>query len=124
MYVIILKLHIGLVAISLLIYLSRTFLSFSGNGLSEHPLVQKAAGGTTLLLVLSVAALCYSIGQYPFFEGWLTEKLMGLLAYIVMAIISLKSVVDIKVRVVLTAGALGAFVVTLMIAQQKVGFLF
>lgn len=42
------------------------------------------------LLLGSALAMAWMSGQYPFAQGWLTAKLLGLLAYIVFGAIALK----------------------------------
>ncbi len=41
-------------------------------------------------LLLSALTLCVLISQYPFVNGWLTEKLFAVIAYIVMGYVCLK----------------------------------
>lgn len=43
------------------------------------------------LLLLSAAALCVIIQQYPFVHGWITIKLGFVIGYIVFAIVAMKS---------------------------------
>ncbi|AWL11504.1 Protein sirB2 [Saliniradius amylolyticus] len=42
------------------------------------------------LLLLSAAGLCVLIQQYPFVHDWVTEKLMAVLLYILLAFVALK----------------------------------
>lgn len=124
MYPIILKVHLAVVVISLLIFLSRTLMSFAGSAMANHPLVLKGAGLMLLLVLLSAAGLCVSIGQYPFVDGWLTEKLIGLVAYVALGIMSLNPATSKPVRMVLAAAALAAFAATFTVARLHAGFLF
>lgn len=43
------------------------------------------------LLLLSAAALCVIIQQYPFVHGWITVKLGFVIGYIVFAILAMKA---------------------------------
>lgn len=124
MYPIILKLHLALVALSLLLYLARAVSAFGSGKLAGHPLMLKGAGTSTLLILLSAVALCVMTAQYPFTDGWLTEKLVGLIAYVVLAIASLKAGLGTSVRALLMLAALGAFGATLIVAKLHAGFLF
>lgn len=124
MYPIILKVHLAVVAISLVIFLGRSLLALAGSAKAGHPLALKGAGAMLLLVLLSAAGLCVSIGQYPFVDGWLTEKLIGLVAYVALGIMSLKSAKSKPKQLVLAAVALAAFAATFTVARQHAGFLF
>ena len=91
--------------------------------MASHPLALKGAGAMLLLVLLSAAGLCVSIGQYPFVDGWLTEKLIGLVAYVALGIMSLKSAKSKPKQLVLAAVALAAFAATFTVARQHAGFL-
>jgi len=123
MYPIILKLHLAVVVLSLLIYLGRALLSLTGSVLANHPLALKGAGAMLLLVLLSAAGLCFTIGQYPVVDGWLTEKLIGLVLYVVLGILSLKPTLAKPARLGLMVVALAAFATTLMVARQHAGFI-
>lgn len=57
-------------------------------------------------LLVSALALCVIIGQYPFVEGWLTAKVLGLVAYIVLGTIALKRGKTKTIRVTALVAAL------------------
>ena len=42
------------------------------------------------LLLASALVLAWQIGQYPLVDGWLTAKLLGLLAYIGLGLVALR----------------------------------
>ena len=42
------------------------------------------------LLLISAIGLMFQIQQYPFTHGWITAKIVGLIAYIVLGTIALK----------------------------------
>jgi len=50
-------------------------------------------------LLASAIALAVALGQYPLVNGWLTAKLAGLLAYIVLGSIALKRGRTRKIRI-------------------------
>jgi len=61
----------------------------------------------TLLLASALVMVIWS-AQYPFVQGWLTAKLVALLAYIVLGTIALKQGKTKPIRI-------GAFVAALMV---------
>lgn len=123
MYPIILKLHLIAVVLSVLVYLARVGVTISGHKLAENKALMFAAMGTMLLIIISAGGLAVTLGQYPIAEGWLTEKLVALVLYIVLAIVSLKPGKSNAVRLPLIALSLGAFVYAMMVAKQHAGFL-
>lgn len=123
MYPIILKLHLVAVVLSVLVYLARVGVTISGHKLAENRPLMFAAMATMLLVIISAAGLAVTLGQYPIVEGWLTEKLIALVLYIVLAIVSLKPGVSKIARLPLIAISLGAFVYAMMVAKQHAGFL-
>lgn len=122
MYPIILKLHLAVIAISLVLYLCRFVFALAGSRLSIHPVAVKSAGLLAMLVLITAAALCVTIGQYPFLDGWLTEKLIGLLIYIVMGIASLKPTTARPAQLLYGVIALTAFAGTFMVARLHAGF--
>lgn len=83
--------HIHLTAVVLSIAL------FLGRGLYVQALGRTPASkGLRVLphvidtvLLASALALAFAIGQYPFVHGWLTAKLIALVAYIVLGVVAL-----------------------------------
>lgn len=122
MYPIYLKVHIAVVMLSLVLYLGRFVFAFFGSRFATHPIVVKAAGLTLFLVLLSAIGLCVSINQYPVVDGWLSEKLIGLVVYVVLGITSLKPTTARFAQLVFGAVALGAFAATITVAAQRTGF--
>ena len=70
-------------------------------------------------LLASAIALAVMIGQYPLVHGWLTAKVLGLLAYIVLGTIALKRGRTRGVRVAAFGGALLVFAYIVAVAITK-----
>lgn len=60
------------------------------------------------ILLAAALGLTLSIGQYPFRDAWLTAKVAGLLLYIVLGVIALKTGRTRPIRI-------GAFVAALLV---------
>jgi uncharacterized membrane protein SirB2 len=63
--------------------------------LTESPLLNKkfvriAPHIIDTLLLVTAFSLAFVTSQYPFVDGWLTAKLLGLIVYIVLGVIALK----------------------------------
>ena len=92
--------------------------------LSESPLLQ--AKPTRILphvndtvLLLSALWAASLLGQYPFVDTWLTAKLFGLLAYIVLGAAALNYGPTRKIRAVAFAAALLSFAYVVTVALTK-----
>lgn len=70
-------------------------------------------------LLASAIALAVSIGQYPLVQGWLTAKVLGLIAYIVLGSIALKRGRTRGMRIATFCAALLAFAYIVAVAATK-----
>ena len=71
------------------------------------------------LLLASAIGLALTIHQYPLVHGWLTAKVVGLLAYIVLGSIALKRGRTRAIRTVAFAAALLCFAYIVSVALTK-----
>lgn len=62
------------------------------------------------LLLVSAIGLMIQLQQYPLTSGWVTAKLLGLIAYIVLGTVALKRGKTKGVRTMALIGALAVFV--------------
>jgi len=72
----------------------------------------------TLLLVTGIL-LALRIQQYPFIQGWLTAKLLALVAYIVVGAVGLKYGKTRKIRVTAWLGAIVIFGYIVLVALTR-----
>ena len=77
------------------------------------------------LLLVSAIGLMIQIQQYPFSDGWLTAKLLGLIAYIVIGTIALKRGKTKGTRVIALVAAFGviAYIVGVAIRHNALSWL-
>ena len=73
------------------------------------------------VLLASAIALAVMIGQYPLMDGWLTAKVFGLVAYIVLGTIALKRGRTRAARITAFCGALLVFAYIVAVALTKSG---
>src|SRR5215831_3577974 len=84
------SLHIACAVVSILLFVVRHVLNLrrinwrSSRALTIGPHI------VDTLLLLSAIALTIAIHQYPFVNGWLTVKVIALVAYIVLGTVALK----------------------------------
>ncbi|HJP38080.1 MAG TPA: SirB2 family protein [Gammaproteobacteria bacterium] len=77
----------------------------------------------TVLLISAVSAAALS-GQYPFINIWLTAKVLGLLAYILLGAVALTYGPTRGIRISAYAGALLSFAYVVHVALTKNPFIF
>ena len=90
MYFAIKNLHVTCVVLSATGFLLRGLWMVTGSPLLRHKLTRVLPHIIDSLLLLSAIALAVMIQQYPFSAGWVTAKVFGLLAYILLGMMALK----------------------------------
>lgn len=100
-------------------------LMLAGSPLLRTPFVRIAPHVIDTVLLASAAWLAWLLGQYPFVHAWLTAKVLGLLAYIVLGTIALKRGRTPGQRAAAFLGALLAagYVVSVAMTRDPRGFL-
>lgn len=75
------------------------------------------------ILLLAAVALTVLIGQYPFADAWLTAKIFGLLAYIVLGALALKPGRRASLRMAagLAAVAVFGWIVSVALTKHPLG---
>jgi len=77
------------------------------------------------LLLAAAIGLAVVLEQYPFVNGWLTAKIFGLLAYILLGALALKPGRDPCVRITAGIAAVAVFgwIVSVALSKHPAGFL-
>ena len=124
-YVVAKQVHVGCVALSVAGFAARGGLMLAGSPLLQARWVRVAPHLVDTVLLASAAWLAWLLGQYPFVHGWLTSKVLGLLAYVALGTIALKRGRTKGVRAAAFAGALlaVAWVVSVALTRDPLGFL-
>lgn len=84
-------LHLTLVAISVIFFVVRFVLKLKESALLQKKVMRIAPHIIDTCLLLSGLLMCFLIKQYPFVDPWLTEKILSVVAYILLAIMAMKS---------------------------------
>lgn len=82
--------HAGLAYLSALLFVVRFALVWFRSALMTNKAVKIVPHVIDTLLLVMAVMLCISIGQYPLLDGWLTAKLLGLLALIGAGVVAIK----------------------------------
>jgi len=83
-------LHVACVVLSVGGYFARGVLRRRDSPWLQARFVRIAPHVVDTLLLVSGVALAVRLQQYPFVHGWLTAKVLALLAYIVLGAVGLK----------------------------------
>lgn len=113
-------LHLTCVVLSGLGFLLRGFWMLRASPRLQHRLSRTAPHLIDSLLLTSAIALAWLSGQYPFAQPWLTAKLAGLLAYIVLGSMALKRgrTLAIRRRFLLAASMAYAYIVAVALTRS------
>lgn len=106
MYPILKHLHLICVALSLVGFIIRGAWALTDSPLLKHRLTRVLPHVIDTVLLLSAVALAVIMAQYPLQAGWVTAKVVGLLAYIGLGTLALKRGRTRRVRAIAFVGAL------------------
>jgi uncharacterized membrane protein SirB2 len=117
------SLHVACVILSLAGFAARGALMLAGSPLLNARWVRVAPHVVDTLLLASAAWLAWALQQYPFVHGWLTAKVLGLLAYIGFGMVALRRGRTKGIRATFFALALAsaAYVVWVALTRDPAG---
>jgi uncharacterized membrane protein SirB2 len=108
MYAAIKHLHITCVILSFSGFFLRGMLMLRDSPLLERRWIKIAPHINDTVLIAAALGLMTLTGQYPFVDSWLTAKVFGLIAYIILGLVALKAG---RTKAQRTAGWIGALTV-------------
>ncbi|HEX7054484.1 MAG TPA: SirB2 family protein [Burkholderiales bacterium] len=119
------SLHVGCVILSLGGFLARGLLMIAGSPLLGSRVVRVAPHVVDTVLLASALWLAWMLRQYPFVHGWLTAKVLGLVAYIVLGSIALRRGRTKRIRIAAfaAASATAFYIVSVALTHDARGFL-
>ncbi|MFC4655771.1 SirB2 family protein [Rheinheimera marina] len=115
--------HMLFVALSVAFLAIRFLLSLKAPALLQNKFFKITPHIIDSLLLLTAAGLMWTIQQYPFQTPWLTDKLIGVLAYIALAFMALKGR-TLLLRWLGFIGALSWLVIVAKVAVTKTPVIF
>jgi uncharacterized membrane protein SirB2 len=125
MYVSIKHLHIACAALSLAFFVVRGAWMLRGSPLLQARWVRIAPHVVDTVLLGSAIALAVMIGNAPLTHAWLTAKVLGLVAYVVLGTIALKRGRTRRIRAAAFVAALLVFgyIVSVAVTKSPAGYL-
>ena len=123
-YLVLKTIHVASVALSLGGFFARGLLMLADSPLLAARWVRIAPHVIDTVLLGSALWLAVLIGQYPFVHGWLTAKILGLLAYIGFGVIALRRgrTKGVRAAAFIAALAAAAYVVSVALTRSPVPF--
>ncbi|MDP2560939.1 SirB2 family protein [Psychrobium sp. 1_MG-2023] len=112
-------LHLSLVAFSVLFFIIRAGLMFANKSIHQLRWAKMTSRIADTFLLASALTLCVIIGQYPFVDHWVTEKVVCIIAYIILAYIALYRATTTKTRILTSIGAVGWVLIAAKLAILK-----
>lgn len=118
-YIAIKHLHVACVVLSGLGFGLRGIWMMLGSPLLQARWVRVVPHMVDTALLGSAIALAVMSGQYPFVQGWLTAKVVGLLAYILFGAMALRRARTKRARVAFFALAVLTFAYIVSVALTR-----
>ncbi|NKF49601.1 SirB2 family protein [Shewanella sp. WXL01] len=111
--------HMLFLALSIALFVLRFGLHLRQSPLMEKKLLKVGPHVIDTFLLVSGFTLCFMIKQYPFVDAWMTEKIICVVAYIVLGIMALKSNRNKLFKFFAFIGAIGWLVLAAKLAHFK-----
>lgn len=124
-YLAIKSVHVACAALSIAGFAARGALMLAGSPLLQHGFVRIAPHIVDTALLASAIWLAWALGQVPFVHGWITAKVLALLAYIVLGAVALRRGRTKKIRAAAFAAALviAGYIVSVALTRNPRGAL-
>ncbi|HRF62523.1 MAG TPA: SirB2 family protein [Candidatus Competibacter sp.] len=125
MYGILKHLHLTTVILSFCLFIMRGIWMMAESPHLQARWVRIVPHVIDAILLASAIGLTLTLHQYPFAQGWLTAKVLGLIAYIILGSIALKRGSTQTIRVAAFIGSLAVFgyIVSVALTHSPLGFL-
>jgi len=124
MFLLLKHLHVTCVVLSISGFVMRGVWMMRESPWLQKKWVRVAPHVIDTILLGSAILLTMQIRQYPFVQGWLTAKVLALIAYIVIGAVGLKYGRTKKIRIAawLVAIAIFAYIVLVALTHQALPF--
>jgi len=116
------NIHIFSALISFTLFFIRGLWVMRGSAMMQQKWVKIVPHVNDTILLGTAIALTISIGQYPFVDGWLTAKLLALVAYICLGIEAFRLAKTDRGRAAAWLAALVVFLFIVSVAMTKAPF--
>lgn len=123
LYLIVKQVHVTSIALSFALFAARGLWVLSGRELPRHPVLRVLPHVVDTVLLTSALWLTTLIHQYPFAQGWLTVKVLGLVVYVVLGSLALKRAATLRLKglAFIAACLVFGFIVSVARAHNPLG---
>lgn len=118
-YLAVKHLHMMFAALSGMLFLLRGVLMLQDSALLQQRWAKLVPHVIDTVLLASALVMVFWSAQYPFVEGWLTAKVLALIAYILLGTIALKRGKTKQVRLAAFLAALAVFAYIVKVALTR-----
>ncbi len=118
-YVTVKHLHIACVVLSITGFFLRGVLHMQNSALAGRRWLRILPHINDSILLAAALTLTVLIGKYPFVDAWLTAKVFGLIAYIILGTLALRAGRSPRVRVAAGVAAVAVFIWIVSVAFTK-----
>lgn len=124
MYTALKHIHVICVTLSIAGFVLRGAIAFRAPALLRRRLARTLPHINDTLLLAAALGLAGLTGQWPFVDSWLTAKVFGLIAYIVLGALALRPGLSVERRALAFGSALVTFawIVTVALSRNAAGF--
>ena len=125
MYLAVKYVHVISVVLSLTGFFLRGILMMRDSPLLAERWIRVVPHINDTVLLLAALSLAAMSGQYPFVVGWVTAKVLGVIAYIILGALALRDAGTRRMRIACWLASLAVFgwIVSVALTRQPLGFL-
>ena len=125
MYLAVKYVHVISVVLSLTGFFLRGILMMRDSPLLAERWIRVVPHINDTVLLLAALSLAAMSGQYPFVVGWVTAKVLGVIAYIILGALALRDASTRRMRIACWLASLAVFgwIVSVALTRQPMGFL-
>ncbi|MCX7163471.1 MAG: SirB2 family protein [Rhodocyclales bacterium] len=125
MFTLIKYIHVASVILSVAGFFLRGMLVISASPLIEARWVKVLPHINDTILLIAALSLAAMSQQYPFVAGWVTAKVLGVIAYIILGSLALRTGTARPMRIACWLAALTVFgwIVSVALTRHPMGFL-
>jgi len=124
LFLVVKSIHLLTVALTITGFIIRGTWMIQASPLLEMRAVRTFPHVNDTLLLISALWTAAMVGQYPFINGWLTAKVIGAIAYILLGAVALTYGPTRQIRVLAFIGSLLCFTYVVTVAITKNPLLF
>jgi uncharacterized membrane protein SirB2 len=125
MYILVKYVHVISVVLSLTGFFLRGVLMIRNSPLLVARWVKVLPHINDTVLLIAALSLAAMSGQYPFVTDWVTAKVLGVIAYIILGALALREANTRRMRIICWLASLAVFgwIVSVALSRQPMGFL-